>query len=202
MVKDFRGGSRGGGFRGGRGGDRGGRGGRPFVGPSGIMIELGEFMHVTEKELLFRATHPQHVPKFNRTVFDSSAENRKELGTINEILGPFQRYAFSVMPSQGVNPSKIPEKQKVYVDQNDVLPIEKFLPRAPGKKGPPRGRGGAPRGSGFRGGDRGGFRGGFRGGDRGGFRGGDRGGFRGGDRGGFRGGFRGGDRGGYRGRGN
>ena len=174
------------------------------MGPSGIMIELGEFMHVTEKELLFRATHPQHVPKFNRTVFDSSADNRKELGTINEILGPFQRYMFSVMPSQGVNPNKIPEKQKVFVDQNDVLPIEKFLPRTTARRG-------GPRGGGSRGGDRGGFRGGFRGGDRGGsrggFRGGDRGGFRGGFRGGdrgggFRGGFRGGDRGGFRGRGN
>lgn len=53
MTKDFRGGQQAGGFRGGRGGfdrggrggfDRGGRGGRggfggrPFMGPSGIMI--------------------------------------------------------------------------------------------------------------------------------------------------------------------
>ncbi len=177
------------------------------MGPSGIMLELGEFIHVAEKELLFRALTPK-VPKFNRTVFDSSAESRQEVGTINEILGPFNKYMFSVVPAEGVNPKKFAEKQKVYCDQNDLLPIEKFLPRT---RGGPGGRGGGRGGFG-RGGDRG--RGGFggRGGDRGrgGFgRGGDRGrggfgfGGRGGDRGG-RGGFgRGGDRGrgGFGGRG-
>lgn len=171
------------------------------MGPSGIMVELGEFMHVAEKELLFRAATAK-VPKFNRTVFDSSAENRQEVGTINEILGPFNKYMFSVVPAEGVNPKKFLDKQKVYCDQNDLLPIEKFLPRT---RGGPGGRGGGR--GGFRGGDRG--RGGFGGrgggfGDRGrggfGGRGGDRGrgGFGGrgggfGDRG--RGGFRGGDRG-------
>mgnify|MGYP002141919257 CR=1 FL=1 len=100
MVKDFRGGDRG---RGGRGGGRGfggGRGGgggfggggnRPFRGPSGIMVELGEFVHVTEKELLFRAVTSK-VPKFNTTVFDSGEESRHEFGTINEILGPYSKY--------------------------------------------------------------------------------------------------------------
>lgn len=101
MVKDFgRGGSdrggRGGGFggRGGpRGGGRGGRGGRggAFQGPSGIMLEIGEFMHVTEKEMLFRATI-ENVPKFNRVVFDSGDDRKQQVGTINEILGPFNKY--------------------------------------------------------------------------------------------------------------
>ena len=167
---------------------------------------------MAEKELLFRSVISK-VPKFNRVVFDSDREGRQEVGSINEILGPFNRYMFSMIPNEGVNPKKFTEKQKVYIDQNDLLPIEKFLPRS--KDNPGRGRGGGGRGGrggdrggrgggfggGFRGGDRG--RGGFRGGDRGGFRGGDRGGFRGGDRGGFRGGdrggFRGGDRGGFRG---
>ena len=54
-------------------------------------LELGEFMHVTEKELLFRATTTK-VPKFNRTVFDSDKDNRQDLGTINEILGPYSKY--------------------------------------------------------------------------------------------------------------
>jgi rRNA processing protein Gar1 len=48
-------------------------------------------MHVTEKEMLFKAT-AEKVPKFNRTVFDSDRENKQEVGTVNEILGPFNKY--------------------------------------------------------------------------------------------------------------
>ena len=52
-------------------------------------------MHVTEKELLFKATTPK-VPKFNRVVFDSDRDNKQEVGTINEILGPFNKYVMSL----------------------------------------------------------------------------------------------------------
>ena len=111
---------------------------------------------------------------------------------------------FSVKVGEGVKASSFNPNTKFYVGDDDLLPLERFLP----SKGPRGvGRGsiktliiinslGGPRGGrgGFRGGDRGGGRGGFRGGDRGG----GRGGFRGGDRGGSRGGPRGG-RGGFRG---
>jgi hypothetical protein len=52
-------------------------------------------MHVTEKELLFKAT-TEKVPKFNRIVFDSDREVRNEIGSINEILGPFNKYVFEL----------------------------------------------------------------------------------------------------------
>lgn len=52
---------------------------------------MGSFMHVTEKEMLFKAT-TEKVPKFNRVVFDSDRESRNEVGSINEILGPFNKY--------------------------------------------------------------------------------------------------------------
>jgi rRNA processing protein Gar1 len=48
-------------------------------------------MHVTEKELLFKAV-TESVPKFNRSVFDSDRDGRQEVGTVNEILGPFNKY--------------------------------------------------------------------------------------------------------------
>ena len=81
----------------------------------------------------------------------------------------------------------------MYMNQNDCLPMVRFLPKPKGTPAPARGgklwilllTGGAPRGGGF-------GRGAPRGGDRGGF-GRGRGGF-GGGRGGF-GGGRGGDRG-------
>lgn len=49
-----------------------------------------------------------------------------------------------------------------YIDPAKLLPLQRFLPRPPGEKGPPRGRGGGRgggRGRGFRGG--GGGRGGL-----------------------------------------
>lgn len=52
-------------------------------------------MHVTEKELLFKAC-TEKVPKFNRIVFDSDRESRNEVGSINEILGPFNKYVFEL----------------------------------------------------------------------------------------------------------
>jgi Ca2+-dependent lipid-binding protein len=48
-------------------------------------------MHVTEKEMLFRAVTSK-VPKFNREVFDSNQQNRQRIGTVNEIMGPFNKY--------------------------------------------------------------------------------------------------------------
>ena len=69
-----------------------------------------------------------------------------------------------------------------YIDPYKLLPLQRFLPRPPGEKGPPRGGGRGGRGGG---GGRGGRGGGFRGG-RGGGRGGDFRGGRGGS-GGFRG---------------
>ena len=94
---------RGGGNSRGRGSFGGGRGGfkpRNF-GPSGVMvginiyhlmIELGDFMHQCEKEMLFKAC-TSSVPKFNRQVFNSNdASSAQEVGTVNEILGPFNKY--------------------------------------------------------------------------------------------------------------
>lgn len=41
--------------------------------------------------MLFRAVTSK-VPKFNREVFDSSQQNRQRIGTVNEIMGPFNKY--------------------------------------------------------------------------------------------------------------
>jgi len=58
--------------------------------------ELGQFMHKCETEMLFKATQ-SGVPKFNRMVFNSSDNNsKKEVGSVNEILGKFNEYVFSL----------------------------------------------------------------------------------------------------------
>ena len=195
-----------GGFRGGRGGSRGGfggrggaRGGRPIQqGPPDTVLEMGEFMHPCEGDVVCRSINTK-VPYFNAPIY---LENKTQVGKVDEILGPLNEVYFTIKCGEGVQATSFKEGDKFYIAPDKLLPIERFIPK-PKVAGPPKPknkkkRSGAPAG---RGGARGGF--GGRGGSRGGFggRGGSRGGF--GGRGGSRGGFggRGGSRGGFGGRG-
>ncbi|CAH2300757.1 H ACA ribonucleo complex subunit 1 [Pelobates cultripes] len=122
--------------------------------------------------------------------------NKEQIGKVDEIFGQLRDFYFSVKLSDNMKASSFKKLQKFYIDPAKLLPLQRFLPRPPGEKGPPRGRGGRGGRGGF-GGGRGGGRGGFGGGRGGGFGGGRGGGFRGGrgSFGGGGGGFRGGNRG-------
>ncbi|KAJ9570301.1 probable H/ACA ribonucleoprotein complex subunit 1 [Nakaseomyces glabratus] len=185
-----------GGFRGGRGGSRGGfggrggaRGGRPIQqGPPDTVLEMGEFMHPCEGDVVCRSINTK-VPYFNAPIY---LENKTQVGKVDEILGPLNEVYFTIKCGEGVQATSFKEGDKFYIAPDKLLPIERFIPK-PKVAGPPKPknkkkRSGAPAG---RGGARGGF--GGRGGSRGGFGG------RGGSRGGF--GGRGGSRGGFGGRG-
>eukprot|EP00736_Rhodelphis_marinus_P010465 Rmarinus@m.12922 len=193
----FRGGRGGGGrggFRGGRGGGRGGF--RQFdAGPPSEVVPVAEFMHPCEDTMVYKTTQPK-IPYFNAPIY---LENIKQIGKIAEIFGPINQVMFSVTPSEGVVPTSFRPGDKIFIDPNKLLPLDRFLPKPKGEKGAGRGRGrGGGPGRGGRGGRGGG--GGFRGGrGGGGFRGGRGGGGGGGFRGGRGGGgFRGGrGRGGY-----
>ncbi|KAL6117254.1 gar1 [Pungitius sinensis] len=179
------GGGRGGGF--GRGG--GGRGGfrQQDYGPPEYVVALGEFVHPCEDDIVCKCTTEENkVPYFNAPVY---LENKEQIGKVDEIFGQLREFYFSVKLSDNMKASSFKKLQKFYIDPMKLLPLQRFLPRPPGEKGPPRG------GRGGRGGGRGG---GFRGGRGGSFGGGRGGGFGGGRGGGF-GGGRGG--GGFRGRG-
>ncbi|KAM4060172.1 gar1/Naf1 RNA binding domain-containing protein [Hirsutella rhossiliensis] len=177
-----RGGGRGGGFRGGRGG---------FAAPTGPpaqVLEMGEFQHAVEGEMLCRSSNVK-VPYFNAPIY---LENKTPIGKVDEILGPINEVYFTIKPQEGIVASSFKAGDKVFIGGDKLLPLEKFLPKpkVPGEKKLKRA------GGGFRGGGRGGPRGGgggFRG--RGGPRGG--GGFSrgGGGRGGSGGFSRGGGRG-------
>lgn len=196
----FRGGSRGGrggsrGGFGGRGGARGGRGGfggRAMPqGPPDSVLEMGEFLHPCEGDVVCRSINTK-IPYFNAPIY---LENKTQVGKVDEILGPLNEVYFTIKCGDGVQATSFKEGDKFYIAPDKLLPIERFIPK-PKVAGPPKPknkkkRTGAPAG---RGGARGGF--GGRGGSRGGFggRGGSRGGF--GGRGGSRGGF--GGRGGRR----
>uniref|UniRef100_A0A4W4ER59 H/ACA ribonucleoprotein complex subunit n=1 Tax=Electrophorus electricus TaxID=8005 RepID=A0A4W4ER59_ELEEL len=175
--------SRGGGGRGGggfgrggfRGGGRGGFNNRQDFGPPEYVVALGEFVHPCEDDIVCKCvTEDNKVPYFNAPVY---LENKEQIGKVDEIFGQLRDFfCLSVL-----NYFRLCCASQFYIDPAKLLPLQRFLPRPPGEKGPPRGG---------RGGSRGGFqgaRGGWRGGSFGGGRGG--GGFRGG-RGGGRG-FRG-----------
>jgi H/ACA ribonucleoprotein complex subunit 1 len=135
------------------------------------------------------------VPYFNAPIY---LENKSQVGKVDEIFGPVTDAMCSVKPSSGIEASSFKNGDKLYINPEKLLPLQRFLPQ-------PKGAGGG------RGGGRGAGRGGARGGGRGapGGRGGGRGfspGGRGGGRGfspGGRGAGRGapGGRGGGRGRG-
>ncbi|KAI3661809.1 hypothetical protein MP638_003817 [Amoeboaphelidium occidentale] len=193
----FNNGGNGGGRGGfGRGGSRGGGGGgnRSFgfapQGPPDRVLELGEFMHPSEGEMVCKSTNTK-VPYFNAPVY---LQNKTQIGKVDEILGPINEVMFTVKLQDGMVASSFSAKDKVYVAEDKLLPMDRFLPKpkTTGAKVAKRGGasrggfGGRGRGRGGAGGSRGGF--GGRGGSRGGFSGrGGSGGF--GGRGGGRGGF-------------
>ncbi|KAK9454433.1 Gar1/Naf1 RNA binding region-domain-containing protein [Dipodascopsis uninucleata] len=199
-----RGGSRGGGFRGGRTGPA------MNFGPPETVQEMGSFIHACEDEIVCKSLNTK-IPYFNAPIY---LENKTAIGKVDEILGPINEVYFTIKPQEGIVAASFKPGDKFYIGPDKLLPLERFLPKPKAPAGPKtprfksrggsvrgggrggRGgtpRGGTPRGGGFggRGGSRGGFSRGGGSGGRGGFsRGGGFGG-RGGGRGGASGGFSG-----------
>ncbi|KAF9050789.1 Gar1-domain-containing protein [Hymenopellis radicata] len=172
---------------------------------------MGTFVHACEDEMVCSSTSPDKVPYFNAPIY---LQNKSVIGKVDEILGPINEVYFSVKMEGGIVASSFKKGDKVYIGDDKLLPIERFLPkpkvaggvtkRGRGGRGAPGGRGrGAPRGGGR--GFGGGFGGGFSSRGRGAPRGGGGRGFSsrgGGGRGGGGGGWGargGGGRGGFRG---
>ncbi|KAL2114986.1 hypothetical protein VTJ04DRAFT_10649 [Mycothermus thermophilus] len=166
--------------RGGGPGGRGGRGGfqaRPDMGPPASVIEMGEFLHACEGEMVVKSTNPK-IPHFNAPIY---LENKTAIGKVDEVLGPINQVYFTIKPSEGIQATSFKPGDKFYIAGEKLLPLERFLPKPKpppglaankvkkpaGARGGARGGRGGPRGGGARGG-RGGSRGGFGGGARGG----------------------------------
>ncbi|KAI3623709.1 GAR1 [Malassezia furfur] len=173
------------------------------MGPPANVIPFGTFKHAVEGEMFCASTDPKHVPYFNAPIF---LENKTQIGKVDEILGPINEVYFTIKTEPGIVATSFKADDTVFISDDRLLPIERFLPKPKSlTKGPKKPRGGAAGGRGGRGGARGAPRGGFGGfGGRGGARGAPRGGGfggRGGSFGGRGGGFggRGGGGGGFRG---
>ncbi|CAG9541083.1 unnamed protein product [Cercopithifilaria johnstoni] len=186
----------------GRRGNRGGsnRNGGYDQGSPEQVTEIGYFTHTCEDDIVCHNTSGK-IPYFNATIF---FENKEQIGKVDEIFGGIKDNGFTVKLQSGIKASSFKEAQKVYIDSGRLLPIDRFLPNGPNKRGKRQVRGNGRGGRGGNDRSRGGnsfSRGG--GGDRGGFRGGGRRNFGGGgDWSGRGSGYRGSEYGGgFRGKG-
>ena len=165
---NFRGGGGRGGFR--RGDSRGGFNKGQDQGPPEQVVLLREFLHPCEDDIVCKCTTDENkVPYFNAPDY---LENKEQVGKVDEIFGQLRDFYFSVKLSENMKASSFKKLQKFYIHPYKLLPLQRFLPRPPGEKGPPRGGGRGGQGGGPGRGGKGGRGGGFRGGrGGGGFRG-------------------------------
>lgn len=140
-----------GGFRGGnRGGNRGaprGRGGRTFdQGPPAFVVPYGTYLHRSENCFVVKCTDPTRVPKFNRGVY---LQSKAKVGSVDQILGPATSFYFSVKPADGVSADGFKAGQVLYMNPEDLLPIDRFTKKQPSgpRPKPAGGFGGRPGGS-------------------------------------------------------
>ena len=113
-----------------------GKGGFSNYGPPAEVIEVGEMLHACEDQMVCKCTNAK-VPYFNGRIF---LENKAQIGQVDEILGPINDYMFSVKMQDGMSAGSFKPGQKVYIDPQQLLPMDRFLPKAPIKK--ERGSGG------------------------------------------------------------
>ncbi len=115
------------------------------AGPPSEVVEVGEFLHACEDQMVCKCTNAK-VPYFNGRIF---LDNKAQIGQVDEILGPINDYMFSVKMQQGMSANSFKPSQKVYIDPQQLLPMDRFLPKPPIKK--ERGAGGKGKGKGGKG---------------------------------------------------
>ena len=98
------------------------------------VIELGYFTHACEDDIVCNTTCGK-IPYFNAPVF---FENKEQIGKIDEIFGgPMDNVAilktvvncffqgFSVTLQGGMKASSFKDGQKLYIDPQKLLPVER-----------------------------------------------------------------------------
>lgn len=92
-------------------------------------------MHPCEDDIVCKCTTEENkVPYFNAPVY---LENKEQIGKVDEIFGQLRDFYFSVKLSENMKASSFKKLQKFYIDPYKLLPLQRFLPRPPGEKGPP-----------------------------------------------------------------
>ena len=87
---------------------------------------MGSFVHAVEDEMLCASSMPDKVPYFNAPIY---LQNKSEIGKVDELLGPINEVYFSVKMGQGMVANSFKKGDKVYIGEDKLLPIERFLPK-------------------------------------------------------------------------
>ncbi|CAG8597299.1 11018_t:CDS:2 [Acaulospora morrowiae] len=116
---------RGRGQRGGRGSDRGRGQPQSFI--SAEIIEMGTFLHACEGDMVCLSTNKK-IPYFNAPIY---LPNKKPIGKVDEILGPMNEVHFTVKLQEGIVASSFKQNDKVFIGEDKLLPLERFLPKPP-----------------------------------------------------------------------
>ena len=87
---------------------------------------MGTFIHAVENEMLCLSTLQEKIPYFNAPIY---LQNKTAIGKIDEILGPINQVYFSVKMSEGMVASSFKKGEKIYIADDKLLPLERFLPR-------------------------------------------------------------------------
>lgn len=77
--------------------------------------------------MVCRSTNKK-IPYFNAPVF---LENKAQIGKVDEILGPLNEVCFTVKLQEGVVATSFKPMDKVYIGDDKLLPLERFLPKPP-----------------------------------------------------------------------
>ena len=101
--------------------------------------------------MLIKSTN-EKVPYFNAPIY---LENKSDVGKVDEILGTLQEVYFSVKPADGISATSFKPGDKLFINPEKLLPVQRFLPQPKGAGGG-GGKGGGKGGKGGKGGGKGG----------------------------------------------
>ena len=71
------------------------------------------------------------IPYFNAPIY---LENKNQIGKVDEILGPMNEVYFTVKLDNGIVATSFRLNDKVYIGEDKLLPLERFLPKPPAPK--------------------------------------------------------------------
>ena len=61
-------------------------------------------------------------------------ENKSQIGKVDEILGPLNEVYFTVKLNEGIVATSFQLNDKVFIGEDKLLPLERFLPKPPAPK--------------------------------------------------------------------
>jgi len=104
---------------------------------------MGTFEHACEGDLVIKSTN-EKVPYFNAPIY---LENKSDVGKVDEIFGTIQELHFSVKPAEGMAATSFKAGDKLFINPEKLLPLQRFLPQPKGTGGG-GGKGGGGKGKG------------------------------------------------------